>query len=128
MPKIKIIFSDFELLAELNQTQTAKKIFSLLPISSKTNVWGEEIYFEIPLKAGLEKDAKEDVEVGELGYWPQGNGFCIFFGPTPVSKDDKPKAYSKVNIIGRLLELPKAKLKSVQSGAKIKIEQAEKEK
>jgi len=128
MPKIKIIFSDFEVLAELNQTESAKKIFSLLPISSQANLWGEEIYFEIPLKAGLEKDAREEVEIGELGYWREGNAFCIFFGPTPVSRGEKPRAYSKVNIIGKLLELPKDKLKSVQSGAKIKIEQAEKEK
>ena len=128
MAKIKIIFSDFEVLAELNHTETAKKILSLLPIESRANRWGEEIYFEIPLKAGLEKDAREEVEIGELGYWPEGNAFCIFFGPTPVSRGEKPRAYSKVNIIGKLLELPKDKLKSVQSGAKIKIEQAEKEK
>jgi len=122
--KIKIRAPGLEIAAELNQSQTAQTIFKALPLEGRANRWGEEIYFEIPVKAGLEKGARAEVELGELGYWPEGASFCIFFGPTPASTDQKPRAYSEVNIIGRLLETPVEKLKAVKSGTKIKIEQA----
>ncbi|HEX9925530.1 MAG TPA: cyclophilin-like family protein [Anaerolineae bacterium] len=61
------------------------------------------MYFDIPIKAEQESEARAEVEVGELGYWPVGQAFCIFFGPTPVSTGDKPRAASPVNILGRVL-------------------------
>jgi hypothetical protein len=65
--------------------------------------WGDEVYFDIPVEMGLEPDARAEVEVGELGYWPTGNAFCIFFGSTPASSGDTPVAASRVNILGRVL-------------------------
>jgi hypothetical protein len=88
-------------------------------------VWGEEIYFDIALQAELEPDAKEEVEVGDLGYWPAGPAFCIFFGPTPVSTGDTPRAYSPVNVFGKVLGDAK-QLTSVSGGAKIRISLLEK--
>jgi hypothetical protein len=46
---------------------------------------------------------RADVEVDELGYWPLGRAFCIFFGPTLVSAGDQPHAASPVNVVGRVL-------------------------
>ena len=88
--------------ADLRNTPTAQKILEILPIQGSANVWGEEIYFDIPLQTRLEPDASEEVDVGDLGYWPAGPAFCIFFGPTPVSRGDQPRAYSPVNVFGHV--------------------------
>jgi hypothetical protein len=103
MNKIIISAGAVSLPAELNDSPTARQIWEVLPIAGKANVWGDEIYFEIPLVADQEPDARAEVEVGELGYWPVGRAFCIFFGPTPVSTDERPRAYSPVNVLGRVL-------------------------
>jgi hypothetical protein len=100
---ITISTGEVSLPAELNDTPTAQQIAAALPIEGRVNVWGDEIYFEIPVIAEQEPDARAEVEVGELGYWPVGHAFCIFFGPTPASIDERPRAYSPVNILGRVL-------------------------
>ena len=89
--------------AELNESPTAVKVGEALPIEGSASLWGDEIYFEIPVMAAQEADAREIVEVGTLGYWPVGHAFCIFFGPTPVSTDARPRAYSPCNILGEVL-------------------------
>jgi hypothetical protein len=89
--------------AELNDSPTAQAIWETLPITGRANTWGDEIYFEIPVQAEQAPDARADVEVGELGYWPVGSAFCIFFGPTPVSTGEQPRAASPVNVVGRVL-------------------------
>ncbi len=119
--KIKIIVSDLKVEAELNDSKTAQLIWEALPIEAKTNLWGEEIYFDIPVKTGLEKGSREIVSVGELGYWPTGHAFCIFFGPTPASRGDEIRAASAVNIIGKVMSEPKVFLK-VKEGTKITLE------
>lgn len=103
MHKITITAGEISLEAELNDSPTAQQIWDALPITGSANIWGDEIYFEIPVTAKQASDARAEVEVGELGYWPVGRAFCIFFGPTPVSTDDRPRAYSPVNVIGRVL-------------------------
>ena len=84
--------------AVLHQTPAAEAIWRALPIEARANTWGDEIYFSIPVKADLEKDAKEVVESGDLGYWPPGTAFCIFFGPTPASRGNEIRPASAVNI------------------------------
>ena len=124
MGKITIVVENLSVDAELKNTPTAKKIMDILPVEASVNVWGEEIYFDIPLQINPEADAKQDVEVGDLGYWPAGSAFCIFFGPTPVSRGDKPRAYSPVNIFGNLLGDAK-QFKTVPNGATIRITRVE---
>jgi hypothetical protein len=102
MKKVTIVAGDVSLPAELNDSPTAKAIWEALPIEGRANVWGDEIYFGIPVQVEQEPDARAVVEVGELGYWPPGNAFCIFFGPTPASTDERPRAASPVNILGRV--------------------------
>jgi len=122
--KIKIKAGNLESGAVLNDSPTAMKIWEALPIEGRANTWGDEIYFAIPVKAPLEKTAQELVEVGDLGYWPSGNAFCIFFGPTPLSRGNEVRPASAVNLIGRVSGEAKI-FKKVLSGAKVRIESAE---
>ncbi|MGZ3514368.1 MAG: cyclophilin-like fold protein [Thermodesulfobacteriota bacterium] len=119
--KIRILVSDLKVEAELNESKTAQSVWEALPIEAKANLWGEEIYFAIPVKSGLEAGSREVVSAGELGYWPTGHAFCIFFGPTPASQSNEIRAASAVNIIGRVLTDPKVFLK-VKDGAKVTLE------
>ncbi|MHC4482272.1 MAG: cyclophilin-like fold protein [Planctomycetota bacterium] len=122
MPKqIRITAGNVQLEAELNDSPTAKSIAEALPIKAKGNRWGEEIYFAIPVEAGLEEDARDVLEAGELGYWPTGRAFCIFFGPTPASQGDEIRAASAVNIIGKVKGDLSA-LPGVPDGAEVLIE------
>ena len=121
--RIRILISDLKVEAELNESKTAQWVGETLPIESKTNLWGEEIYFTIPVKAGLEEGAREVVSAGELGYWPTGHAFCIFFGPTPASRGDEIRAASAVNVIGKVLGDPKV-FRKVKDGVKVTLEKA----
>ena len=121
--KIRILIGELKVEAELNDSKTAQVIWEALPIEGKGNLWGEEIYFSIPVKVAQEKGAREVVSAGELGYWPTGHAFCIFFGPTPASRGDEIRAGSAVNIIGKVLSDPKVFLK-VKDAAKITLEKA----
>ena len=120
MDKISISVENVSLEAELFDTPTAHQILDALPLESTANVWGDEIYFDIPLNLDLESDARADVEVGDLAYWPAGPAFCIFYGPTPVSTDEQPRAYSPVNVFGRILGDAK-QFKGVSSGASVMV-------
>ena len=110
-----------ELLEELNP-KTVAAVWKALPIESSANLWGDEVYFDIPGKVEAE-NAQQDVEIGDIAYWPGGNGFCIFFGLTPVSKDDKPRAYSPVNVFGKVVGDPSV-FRRVKSGEKIRVSRA----
>ena len=109
--------------AELNDSKTAQNIWDALPIEGRVNIWGDEIYFSIPVDVGLE-NAKEVVLEGDLGYWPPGSAFCIFFGTTPVSRGNEIRAASPVNIFGKIIGDSKV-FKKASSGAKIIIEKSE---
>ena len=120
---ITLSAGNVSLTAELSERPTAQQIWQALPIEGEANRWGDEIYFEIPVRAGQEPDAREQVEVGELGYWPVGHAFCIFFGPTPVSTDERPRAYSPVNILGRVIG-DATRFRAVKDGARVQITRA----
>ena len=106
--KIIIKIGSLSVEAELNDTPTGRKIAAALPLTTSFSTWGDEIYFAIPVTADLEPTAKEVVELGDLGYWPTGRGFCIFFGPTPMSSPGKIVPASAVNIVGKVLDDAKA--------------------
>ena len=121
--KMTITTEDLKVDASLNDSKTAQKIWDALPIEGSVNTWGDEIYFTIPVDVRLE-NAKAVVSEGDLGYWPPGNAFCIFFGPTPASQGDEIRPASPVNIFGKIIGDPKV-FKKVSSGAKIIIEKGE---
>ena len=118
--KIEIIAEDVKFEAELYDGPTAKSIISILPVEAIAQRWGGEIYFSIPVTAELESDSREVLEAGEMGFWPTGSAFCIFFGPTPASQGDEIRAASAVNIIGKM-KSDWAKLWNVSSGSSIVI-------
>jgi len=122
--KIRITGGSVEAEAELLDNQTARRIHDALPIEASANTWGDEIYFTIPVDCDREEDARAEVEVGDLGYWLAGSGFCIFFGRTPMSSGDKPVAASEVNVFGKVIGDPTV-FKSVRSGDKVLLEKAE---
>jgi hypothetical protein len=120
MNSITISTDGISLPAELNDSPTARRIWEALPIEGRASTWGDEIYFEIPVVAEQEPDARAEVEVGELGYWPVGHAFCVFFGPTPASTGERPRAYSPVNILGRVVG-DATRLRVVRNGAAVRL-------
>ncbi len=124
MKKIRIITGKVSVVAGLSSSKTSDAIWDALPIGNTVNTWGEEIYFETPVKSNLDETAKEIVEKGELGYWPTGKAFCIFFGPTPASQGDEIRPASAVNIVGKV-ECDVDVFKSIQDGENIKLERIE---
>jgi len=122
--RIKITAGDVTTFAELNDSPTAQAIWDALPIKARTNTWGDEVYFAIPVKRGEEPGAREVVQMGELGYWSPGHAFCIFFGRTPASQGDEIRAASAVNIIGKV-EGDARVFKKVKDGATITVSRAE---
>jgi hypothetical protein len=121
--KIFIRFGATEMSAELNDSLTASALFTALPLSARANTWGDEIYFQVPVDRKLDSTAAEVVQAGELGYWPSGRAFCIFFGPTPVSIGDEIRPASAVNVIGKLTGDARA-FKAVHDGDLIELDVA----
>ncbi len=101
--KILIRSGKIEIDAELNDSPTALALFTALPLSAEAKTWGDEIYFQVPVDQQLDSTAAELVQAGDLGYWPSGRAFCIFFGPTPISRKDEIRPASAVNLIGKVI-------------------------
>ena len=106
--------------AVLDDSATAGLVWGALPLSVKGETWGDEIYFSIPVKAKPERP-RETVELGDLGYWPPGSAFCIFFGRTPSSRGDEIRPASPVNVFGRIAGDPTI-FKKVRSGTQVRVE------
>ena len=124
MHKIRINSGGVTATAVLHDNATAGAIWEALPLTARGNRWGEEIYFEIPVHLPEAEDAREVLEAGELGYWPVGHAFCIFWGPTPASRSGEIRAYSPVNVFGQLEGDPRA-FDAVPGGAEMEIEREE---
>lgn len=99
--QIKITVGEIEVDAWLNDSDTATSVFEVLPITATINLWGDEIYFPIPVQRD-EENATENVSIGDIAYWPQGSAMCMFLGKTPASRGDEPRPISPVNVIGRV--------------------------
>lgn len=108
--------------AALDESRTATAIWEALPIVAKAETWGDEMYFDIGRALSAESP-KAVVELGDLGYWPPGRAFCIFFGPTPMSTGNEIRPASPVNVFGRIGGDP-AVFKKVRSGTTVRIERA----
>ncbi|TMJ92238.1 MAG: hypothetical protein E6G78_01910 [Alphaproteobacteria bacterium] len=101
-------------------TATAQAIAAALPISSSALTWGEEVYFEVPVRAAREKDARAVVTPGEIAYWPDGHAIALGFGRTPISRGSETRLASPCNIFGRAIDDVKALVK-VKTGAKVNV-------
>lgn len=121
--KIMIEAGGVRVEADLNETETARLIWDALPVEATANTWGDEVYFDVPVRTGLE-NAVEVVSIGDLGYWPQGPAFCIFFGPTPMSRGDEIRPASAVNIVGEV-QGDATVFRAVSAGQAIRLSRAE---
>lgn len=96
--EIKIISGNICITATLRDTPTAKAIAAALPIHSKAQTWGEEVYFSVPVSAALEDDARDVVNAGELAFWTEGNCIAIGYGRTPISQGNEIRLAARTNI------------------------------
>ncbi|MBE0518945.1 MAG: hypothetical protein IH630_06965 [Thermoplasmata archaeon] len=101
-------------------TPTTEALLSALPFEGCASRWGDEVYFGAPFHTLLEEDARADMDVGEVAYWPDGDALALFFGKTPASIDDRPRAYSKCNVVGRMVSDPTI-LGAVRPGTRIRL-------
>ena len=116
---IRFDFGTLTLDAELLDTPTAQAVAAALPLTSSVMTWGEEVYFEIPVRVARETDARAVVTPGEIAYWPDGHCIAIGFGRTPISNGDETRLASPCNIFATALGDVKA-LKSVRAGTSVK--------
>jgi uncharacterized protein len=120
MPRIRFDFGTLALDAELLDTPTARLVAAALPATAAAQTWGQEVYFEVPVEAAREPDARAVVVPGEIAYWPEGRCIAIGFGRTPISQGDETRLASPCNIFARALSDVKA-LAKVKAGARIKV-------
>jgi hypothetical protein len=120
MPRIRLDFGSLVLDAELRDTTTARLVAAALPITASALVWGEEVYFEVPVEAAREGDARAVVVPGEIAYWPDGHSIAIGFGRTPISQGDETRLASPCNIFAKALSDVKV-LAKVKAGTRIKV-------
>jgi uncharacterized protein len=120
MTRIRFDFGTLTLDAELLDTPTARAIAAALPFSSSVLTWGEEVYFEVPVKLAREPDARAVITPGELAYWPDGHCIALGFGRTPISRGDETRLASPCNIFGKALADVKA-LARVRAGTKVNV-------
>src|SRR5580692_7906036 len=120
MARIRFDLGTLTLDAELLDTPTAHALAAALPITTTALTWGEEVYFEVPVEAAREADARAVVVPGEIAYWPEGHCIAIGFGRTPISKGEETRLASPCNIFGKALSDVKA-LAAVKASARIKV-------
>ena len=107
--------------ATLEDTPTARALVAALPIKARAQTWGEEVYFEIPVKATLEKNAKQVVPPGAICFWVEGSSLALPWGRTPISEADEPKLVTRCNVLGKI-EGDAKQLSTVRSGDPITVE------
>ncbi|MBC7259385.1 MAG: hypothetical protein H5T65_09060 [Chloroflexi bacterium] len=120
---VRISTGEVSALADLNDTQTAQAIWDALPIRAQANTWGDEVYFEIPVRMGTEK-GQAVVDLGDIGYWAPGRAFCIFFGLTPASRGEEIRPASPVTVVGRVRG-DATVFRRVRDGEEITLERAD---
>lgn len=122
--RITITAGDITAEAELNESPSARAVYDALPLTARARTWGEEIYFDTGLTLKQAEDARQDMGVGEVAYWPTGKALCVFFGPTPASgPDGAPKAAGPVNPVGRITGNA-TRFREVPEGAEVRVEKA----
>ena len=120
MPRIRFEFEGVTLDAELRDTPTAKAIAAALPLKAEALTWGQEVYFDVPVRMAREADARAVVTPGEIAYWPEGPAIALGFGRTPISKGDECRLASPCNIFAKALSDVKA-LAKVRAGSQITV-------
>lgn len=120
--KLRLSFSGMDILLEMRETPTSRALFEAAPFEARAQTWGEEVYFETPVKAKLEPDAKQVVDPGTVCFWTQGDALALPFGRTPISTDARPKLANPCNVLGSIADF--SSLRKVKSGDKVRVEKA----
>ena len=118
--RIRIAWPKGAVGATLRETPTARAFVASLPVTAKAQTWGEEVYFEIPVAAKLEADAKQVVPPGTVCFWTEGNSLALPWGRTPVSESDEPRLVTRCNVLGAIDGDPR-QLASVRGGDDITV-------
>ncbi len=121
MARLRMAWDGGEVTANLLQTSTVKQLLAALPVEAKARTWGEEVYFELPVKAALEADAQQVVEPGMVCYWVEGHALALPFGPTPASKGEECRLVTRCNVLGKIEGDPR-QLAKVRPGDSIRVE------
>ena len=125
---IKVVFSEFNesLSVELDDSRsprTVKAILENLPVETIVNKWGQELYTGRTPIVAQEENAKSEVGLLDVAFWPEGNALCLFYGPTPISKVGKIVPASPVNIVGRIVSHDNHIVDKVKNTSKVLIKQ-----
>ena len=120
--KLRLSTPAVSILMELRDTPTSRAVFDAAPFEARAQTWGEEVYFETPVSAKLEADAKQVVDPGTVCFWTQGDALALPFGRTPISTDGRPKLANPCNVLGSMQDF--ALLKKIKAGDKVKVERA----
>jgi len=121
--RIRIAWPRGAVTAALSDTPTTRALVPALPLKTKAQTWGEEVYFEIPVKAALEPDAKQAVPPGAVCFWVEGGSLALPWGRTPISEGDQPKLVTRCNVLGKI-EGDARQLSTVRSGDPVTVELA----
>ena len=121
MARVRVAWQGGEVTAHLRDTPTAGQLLAALPCQATANTWGEEVYFEVPVKAALEPDAQQVVDPGTVCFWVQGGSLALPFGPTPASVGDECRLVTPCNVLGKIEGDPR-QLKKVKQGAAVRVE------
>jgi hypothetical protein len=125
---IKVVFSEFNesVSVELDDSRspkTVKAILENLPIEVNVNKWGQELYTDRTPIVAQEENAKSEVGLLDVAFWPEGNALCLFYGPTPISKVGKIVPASPVNIVGRIVSHDNNIVDKVKNTSNVLIKQ-----
>ena len=120
LARIRIAWSKGTVSAILDDTPTARALVATLPLKAKAQTWGEEVYFEIPVKATLEKDAKQVVPSGTVCFWVEGRSLALPWGRTPISEGDEPRLVTRCNVLVKI-DGEARQLASMRSGDTITL-------
>ena len=123
MREVVIEAGSVEVRARLRATATADAVWQALPIVSKAQTWGEEVYFSLPVSCVREGDARQVVAAGEIAFWPDGRAIAIGFGRTPISRGDEIRLASPCNVWADAIDDVR-RLKAVRAGERVEMRQA----
>ena len=121
MARIRIQWASGEVTADLRETPTVKQLLKALPSTSRAQTWGEEVYFQLPVKTALESDACQVVEPGAVCFWVEGSSLALPYGRTPASEGDEPRLVTRCNVLGKIEGDPR-ELRKVKAGDSIRVE------
>ena len=121
MARIRIAWGEGAVIAELRDTPTAQALLAVLPCQARACTWGEEVYFELPVKAALEPDARQVVDPGTVCFWVKGSALALPYGRTPASKGAESRLVTRCNVLGKIAGDARV-LKGVKEGAALRIE------